>query len=366
MYIICFTFKGKILGEGFMKKCLFLLVALFLMLCFLSCTKEDETKGDSSVVLQGDKGGDTSNLSEEEAWKKEPMYGKEVIIGYTGGLCTSAPALTKVKGYFDKCGIDVKVINVQSKLDSLGTGKIQLMTDHIATLLVPTVNGMDIIFTTGAHTGCKSLYVLKDSGIDSTKDLIGKTVAVPDGIGDSDHNIGLRFFNHDGISPKEVKFRQVELSASILAMENGEIQAVVMPDQFAETFMQEGKLKIIRSLTFDEDFQKEPCCIHAFSKTFVNENPITAKKMTKAIKECSAWIQENIEEAAQALFDNNWASGDYDQAVRMMKTYNWTISDEYTEEALKNIVDDYKTFGLIAENKNTNDVLQTVWKPLLK
>ncbi len=349
-----------------MKKCLILLQALLVLCAFISCTKEDESKGEANVTLPKEMAGETVLLSEEEAWKKEPMYGKEVIIGYTGGLCTSAPAIAKVRGYFDKCGINVKVVNVRSKLESLGTAKIQLMTDHIATLLVPTVNGMDIIFTTGAHTGCKSLYVLANSGIESTKDLIGKTVAVPDGIGDSDHNIGLRFFNHDGISPNEVKFRQVELSASILAMENGEIQAVVMPDQFAETFMQEGKLKIIRSLTFDEDFQKEPCCIHAFNGTFVKENPITAKKMTGAIKECSQWIQGNIEEAAQTLFDNNWASGKYDQAVRMMKTYNWTISDEYTQEALKNIINDYKTFGLIAENKNTDDVLKTVWNPLLK
>ena len=342
------------------------ILVFYTVFIFISCTKNDEAKDNSSAEGQHSAAVDKSNLSEEEAWALEPMYGKEIIVGYNGGLCTSAPGLAKAKGYYDKYGLNVKVMNVQSRIDSIGTGKIQLMTDHIATLLVPTVNGIDMVFTTGAHTGCKSLYVLADSGINSTKDLIGKTVAVPDGIGDSDHNIGLRFFNHDGISPKEVKFRQVELTASILAMENGEIQAVVMPDQFAETFMKEGKIKIIRSLTFDEDFQKEPCCIHAFNKTFVKNNPITAKKMTQAIKECSAWIQDNIEEAAQVLRENNWASGDFDQAVRMMKTYNWTISDEFTETALRNIIDDYKTFGLIAENKDTNEVLHTVWNPLLK
>lgn len=350
-----------------MKKYLFVLLTFALVMCMSSCTKEEEAKeSDGSPSQYGGSQGVSALSDEDEAWKKEPMYGKEVVIGYNGGLCTCAPGLAKVRGYFDKHGVNVKVMNVQSRIDSIGTGKIQVMTDHIATLLVPTVNGMDIVFTTGAHTGCKSLYVLADSGINSTKDLIGKTVAVPDGIGNSDHNIGMRFFNHDGISPKDLKFRQVELSASVLAMENGEIQAAVMPDQFAEVFMQQGKLKIIRSLTFDDDFQKEPCCVHAFNKTFVKENPITAKKMTEAIKECSNWIQNNIEEAAITLFDNNWASGDYEQAVRMMKTYNWTISDEYAEAALRNIVDDYKTFGLIAENKDTDGVLKAVWKPLLK
>ena len=222
------------------------------------------------------------------------------------------------------------------------------------------------VFTTGAHTGCKSLYTLTNGDINSTKDLVGKTVAVPNGIGNSDHNIGLRFFNHDNISPNDIKFKHVATSASILAMENGEIQAVILPDQFAESFVQEGKIKIIRSLTFDEDFKQEPCCVHAFNKTFAIQNPITAKKMTQALKEVSGWVQDNIEEAAQTLFDNSVASGDFDQAVRMMKTYNWTISDDFTETALKNIIDDYKTFGLIAENKDTNEVLHTVWNPLLK
>ena len=25
--------------------------------------------------------------AEDEAWKKEPAYGKEIIVGYNGGLC---------------------------------------------------------------------------------------------------------------------------------------------------------------------------------------------------------------------------------------------------------------------------------------
>ena len=336
-----------------------LLLGFVLLFLFISCTKEEEATGVSVSNEQ------KNFLSEEEAWKMEPMYGKEILIGYNGGLCTCAGGLAKVLGYFEKEGLNVKITNIQT-LDTIGLGKVNFLTDHIASLLVPTVNGMDMVFTTGAHTGCKSLYVLDNGKINTTKDLIGKTVAVHDGIGSSDHNIALRFFNHDNISPKEIKFRQVEMSASMFALESGQTDAAVFSDRFAEKFMQEGKIKIIRSLTFDEDFKKEPCCVHAFNKTFAKNNPITLKKMTKALKDVSYWIQDNIEEATQTLFDNNWASGDFDQAVRMMKTYNWTIGDDYTETALTNIIDDYKKFGLIAADKNTHDVLHAVWNPVLK
>lgn len=339
-----------------------ILISILICVIFISCTPKEEKEARTAVQDEKSK----ANLTEDEAWKLEPMYGKQILIGYNGGICVSAPGLAKAKGYFDKYGIDAKVVNMKSKLDTIGTGRVHLVTDHIATLLVPAVNGIDMVFTTGAHTGCKSLYVLNNDKINATNDLIGKIVAVPDGIGDSDHNIALRFFNHDNIPPNKIKFRQVEITASILALENNQIQAVVLPDQFAEKFMQEGKIKIIRSLTFDEDFKQEPCCVHAFNKTFAQENPITVKKMTAALKEVSNWTQNNIEEAAQTLFDNNWASGDFDQAVRMMKTYNWTISDEHTETALKNIINDYKTFGLISADKNTQEVLNAVWNPVFK
>ncbi len=305
-------------------------------------------------------------LSEEEAWKLEPAYGQTIQIGYDGGLCTSAPAVAMAQGFFEKNGIKAEVVKAQSGFDALGTGKIHVYTSHIASLVVPTVNGVNAVFTTGAHTGCKSLYVLKDSDINSTSDLIDKTVAIPNGIGGSDHNIALRFFNHDNIDPNKVNFKPVETSATVLSMQNGEIQGAILTDQFAEKFMADGTLKIIRSLTWDEDFKTEPCCIHALNKDFVKNNPITAKKVTLSIKQAAYWIEENKNEATQVIFDNQWASGDFEQAVRIMESYNFKISDEHTEKTLINIINDYKSFGLLNESLDTDKALETIWNPLLK
>lgn len=303
---------------------------------------------------------------EEEAWKSEPAYGQTIKIGYSGGLCTSAPAIAMAKGFFEKNGIKAEAVNVQSGMDALGTNKVQVYTSHIAEMLVPTVNGVNAVFTTGAQTGCKSLYVLDNSDINSTSDLIGKNVAIGDGVGGSDHNIALRFFNHDKIDPREVNFKAVEKTATILAMQNGEIQGAVLSDQFAEKFVKDGTLRIIRSLTWDDDFKTEPCCVHGLNGDFVKNNPITAKKVTLAIKQAAYWIEDNKTEATQVLFDNKWASGDFEQAVRMMESYNFKITDELTEKALTNIINDYKDFGLINSSVDTDKALQTIWNPLLR
>lgn len=277
--------------------------------------------------------------------KKEPAYGKPIKIGYNGGLCTGAPGIADALGMFKKQGLDVELVKMDGTVgtvDAVGTGKVDMVTNHISAMVVPATNGVNMVFKKGVQTGCKSLYVLKDGPIKSTKDLVGKSVGLPNGIGNSDHNIAIRFMNHDGIDPNDIVWKPVESSASVLALQNGEIDSVILSDQFAEKFMNDGTLAVIRSLTWDDDFKKETCCIYAFNKDFNDQNPITAKKMTAALFEVSDYVAHNVKEATQVLFDNNWASGDFDQAVRMMESYDWQCSNDMTEKTLKDILDDYK------------------------
>jgi len=165
---------------------------------------------------------------EEEAWKSEPAYGQTIRIGYNGGLCLGGFGIAQMKGFYEAEGLKTEVTKMSTQIDALGTGKVDVAGDHIATLLVPTVNGVNMTFTTGIHTGCKTLYALTDGDINSTADLVGKTVGLPDGIGASDQNITYRFLNHDGVDPTSVKYKVVESSACILAMQNGEIQAATL------------------------------------------------------------------------------------------------------------------------------------------
>lgn len=310
-----------------------------------------------------------SQMSEDEmqkAWEKEPAYGTKIKIGYNGGLCLGAFGIAQAKGFYEEQGLDTEIISVTSVSDGLGTGQIAVGGDHIATALVPAVNGVNMTFTTGCHTGCKSLYALADSDIEKTEDLIGKTIAVADGIGASDQNISMRFLNQDNVDPNEVKWKVVDNSAVILALQNGEIEAATLSDQFAKKFLDDGTLKVVRSLTFDEDFSQETCCVHAMNSDFIKENPITAYKLTLAHQNASNWIEENKEEFVDVMLDNDWASGEKDFVLEIAKTYNFKISDEATETTLKNILNDYKKFGTIDSSVDTEKALSTLWNPVLK
>ena len=131
---------------------------------------------------------DITKMSDDEikeAMKKEPAWGTTITAEYDGGDCTSGPSMAKALGYYDNWGLDVQIAAGTEITEALGTGKAQFGVHHIAHMLVPITNGMDIVFTGSAQTGCKSLYVLADSGIESTKDLEGTTVGMDSPIGGS-------------------------------------------------------------------------------------------------------------------------------------------------------------------------------------
>lgn len=294
----------------------------------------------------------------------EPHYGEPIKVAYNGGICTGAPGIADVRGEFEKRGIEVEFINVESDIDSIGTHTADATIGHIAKFVPPTVNGVDAVFASGAHTGCKSLYVLNNDEINDTEGLKNKTVAFPGAIGTADHNIAIRFFNNDGITPDEVNYKQVELSAIIQAMENGEVAGAILSDEYANKFVEDGTIKRIRSLSFDDDFKNEACCVNALNGDFVRENPLMAKAYNEAVLTTQKWIEDNVEEAAQILFDNNWASGDFDAAVEMMDSYNWAVSLEDTENTLETVIEDYKNLGIIDSEITKEDFVSTYWNSL--
>lgn len=308
---------------------------------------------------------------EDAAWKKEPAYGKAIRIGYNGGLCTGTLGITQVKGFYEAEGLKTEIVRYQGDTtmlgDALGTHKIDVAGGHIATLLVPAANGVQMKFTTGMHTGCKSLCVLNDSPYKTTKDLMGKTIAVPSGIGGSDQNITMRFLLRDGIDPVNgVKYKVTDQGAAVLAMQSGEIEAGLFSDQFIQKFLKDGTLRVVRSITTDEDFKNETCCIYAVAKDLCENSPITVKKMTRAHEKAKEWILANREEAVKVLQENNWASGERDLVQKIFNTFNYAMTDAATEDTLVKVIDDYKSYGLLDKSASTKEILDKVWAPVLQ
>ncbi len=323
---------------------------------------EQNNEQDTNEEDNSEQGGE--ELSEDEAWAQEPAYG-QTIRYYMAEGCSAGTVMADLLGYYEEAGLTAEGVRGSSYTEALGTGSIEVAVGHIATMLVPSTNNVDLTFVDGAHFGCKSLYVLGDSDYQTTEDLIGQRISVPNGIGASDYNITACLFDSDGINPLEdVELIQVETSACVAAMQNGEIAAALLSDNWAYDMVQDGTLRQVRSL-LDEDWAGRPCCVVAMNATFVEENPITARKIAEAIDRAHEYMRENPEESIDLMIENELYTGNRDMLVEYHNSLNYGIDNATAEEGLRYIADAYIRLGIITATDDVEEVMNIAWTPLL-
>ena len=306
----------------------------------------------------------TPTAEELEAMKKEPAYGRTIHYFMSDG-CTSGPTMADHLGYYKEAGLTAEGVKGSSDVEALGTDQVDVATGMMAKMLVPITNGVDITFVGGAHIGCKSLYVLADSDYNTTADLKGQKISVPNGIGKSDYNITALLLDADGINySSDVELVQVSADACVTAMENGEIAAALLSDTFAYSMVKDGKLKCIRS-QLDSDFANRTCCVMAMNGTFVKENPTIAKKVAQAVQKAHSWMRDNSDEATKVLMDMGWNGGNYEMNIMINNSLQFGLSDEFTGETLKDFIGRYIRLGLITSMDNADEVLKLAWTPIL-
>ncbi|MFT3982778.1 MAG: ABC transporter substrate-binding protein [Lachnospiraceae bacterium] len=350
-----------------MKRLFTLVPAVILSLSLAACGSTTET---GSTPAVSDPPAQTQAEIEEEAWKKEPAYGTTIHVGYDGGLCQAAIPLASLKGYFEEEGLDVELTKsgdgTQAAVSAaLAGGKIDTTAGMIAGWLKPVTNGVDLRFTVGLHTGCSSAFVLADSDITGFAE--GQTVGFAGGIGGVHNNIGLVFAAREGFTQDQLVWKDFgDASALLGVLQNGEADVVVLGDQLAEKWVKEGTVKRIYS-QHEGKFENDACCVLSIRGEFYDANPITSKKVSRAIYQAAKWIDESDEhkqEAAQLLIDNGHIAGTADFAVSLMKMFKFGLDTETTEKSIYTAVDEYKQLGIIDQSINAEDVKQQIWKPL--
>lgn len=306
----------------------------------------------------------TPTAEELEAMKAEPAYGQNVKYYMSDG-CTAGPTVADDLGYYKEAGLTGEGFKGTSYTEALGTQQATVAVGHIATMLVPITNSVDLTFVGGAHIGCKSIYVLADSAYNTTADLKGTAISVPNGIGASDYNITCLLLDADGIDPqKDVDLMQVSSDACVAAMERGEISGALLSDTFAYAMVKEGKLKCIRSL-LDGDFQDENCCVIAMNRTFVHDNPVISKKIVQAVQKAHSWMRVKPEEATTLLLERGWNGGDYDMNVMINNSLQFGLAQDFSEHSLRDVVSRYVRLGLIETMDDVDAIMNLAWTPVL-
>jgi NitT/TauT family transport system substrate-binding protein len=277
--------------------------------------------------------------------------------------------LAQVMGFFEEEGLQTEIIvtgDLVSSRDSLAAGHIDTVAGMLAGWFVPVTQGIDIRFTVGLHTGCASAFVLADSDIYAFES--GQDVAVSGAIGGAFHNIALRFIYREGFSPEDFTWRDFPAAEAVIALQNGTVQVAVIPDQVGARFVDEGVLRAIRSLD-DDDFSHETCCVLGMSGAFIDANPETAARITRAINNASLWINESTENkttAVSTLVDRGYLSAaiDIPYVVGLMEQWQWGVPHYITERTLEVSIEEFQALNVIDPTIDPAVFKEFAWQPL--
>ena len=101
------------------------------------------------------------------------------------------------------------------------------------------------------------------------------------------------------------------------------------------------------------------------NRTFVQENPVHAKKIVQAVQKAHSWMRENNAEATQLLLDRGWNGGDFDMNVMINNSLQFGLADDFTTVSLKDVVERYVRLGLITSMDNVDEIMSLAWNPVL-
>ncbi|MCD7725145.1 MAG: ABC transporter substrate-binding protein [Clostridiales bacterium] len=327
-------------------------------------TESGTNQTKENIEEQVDFDGDYSQLSSEELqnlFEQEEAFTRTIHIGYDGGLCQAAIPVAYYKGFFEQEGLQVELTAAEDSRDALAAGLIDTSAGMIAQWLTSVQNGVDIRFSVGLHTGCAAMVTLPD-GVDKLEK--GLKIGVVGAIGGIYHNIGLRMAAHDGFTADDFTWLGFDSGAILLALQNGEVDAIVASEQLTKQWVDEGTVKQIRSLTTDEDFKNEACCVMGISGKFQDANPVASYKIIRAIYKASKWLaesEENRKETAQILVENNYVSCDEEYALTLLNYYQFGLDNDTTEKSLYDSISEYAQLGVISKDTDADAFKEQIW-----
>jgi len=138
------------------------------------------------------------------------------------------------RGFFEKNGLDVELINYTGStdqlLESLATGKADAAVGMIHRWLKPLEAGFDVKIIGSSHGGCVRLIGSRAAGVLTLQQLKGKTVGVSD-LASPGKNFFSILLAKNGIdAERDVTWRQYPANLLGVAVEKGEIQAIADGD----------------------------------------------------------------------------------------------------------------------------------------
>lgn len=230
---------------------------------------------------------------------------------------------------------DMKTALLSGDLDFTGTTWV--------TAIMAASKGEPIKVVASMTEKCSALAVGKDSGINTTKDLKGKTIAyVP---GTMHHILLLEVLNRAGLDPdKDVTLKKIDFFDMGQALASGSIDAFCSGEPYPSIAVEEGYGKILEYPYYDDSIGYINAAMIT-TEDEIKENPEKIQELVdkhvKASKHLMASKEEWINKAAEFGTEKKYLEKSTENIE-----LSWDITPE-TVEQVKKLAERMKELGMI-------------------
>lgn len=169
-----------------------------------------------------------------------------IKIGYSDWPGWVAWEIAKEKGLFKKNGVDVKLVWFPVYTDSLtalNTGKIDANCSAWCDVVAPLAEGVKLKVVLVNDNSAGNDAIIASPGINSIKELKGKTVATE--LGTVEHFMLLQALSKSGMTEKDIEYKNLTVPDAAAAFIAGKVDAAGVWQPWISQIQREGKGKAL-------------------------------------------------------------------------------------------------------------------------
>jgi len=288
-------------------------------------------------------GSDTGNGGASDSSKKAVT----VKIGIFKNVTHASGYIALEKGFFqeelgENVKIEVKAFDNGSDFSTaLATNQIDFGFVGPGPATNQYIKSKNFRVISGSSNGGAVLVAGKDSGVNSVKDLVGKTIAIP--TKGSTNEISLRLLlEQEGVAiSNDSKGAQLVARApadTLIALRQNEVQATLIPEPWGTQIEQEGIGKVI--VPWDQippNNGNYPMVIMTASDKFLSEHRDLAVAAVRANVKAIEFINNNPEDSYELINNRLSELSGKGLDVELIKAAlsNMSLNSEVSQEAIE-------------------------------
>jgi NitT/TauT family transport system substrate-binding protein len=293
---------------------------------------------------------------------------KHVRIGFIGLTCEAPIYTAYEKGFFKDEGLEPELVKcswAQYK-DNLALGSYDITHHLVMYFLKPIEQGLDVRFLGGVHTGCLRVQTAVNSPIHTIQDLKGKSIGVP-GMGTPPFVFANRVFGTHGIdASKEITWKVFPAGELGLALRKGEVDAVANAEPIGSLLIAEGTARNVEGMdeATDQPYAKEYCCEIIANGKWIDANPDSAARATRAILRGAVWVQQNPRAAAQLAIEKKYLASTVELNTVAISRLKYIPSVKIAEETLYTAAREMREAKMLSPSTDTDALAKRAFQHL--